>query len=191
MRRLAPVALLLLVASSAFAAAPKPGDAAPPLEPEDIKGRALAVPAPGHVMLLSFASRSTAEAAGELTRAVRVEHPELEILSFIDVSGFPGFMHGVIEGQVAKRHEAALEATRAAFARAGKTAPDDLDARIHIIPDFDATSCKTYGASDTGNQAAIVLIGADGLVKAIFAKTPSAAELRAAVAKETGSEAPR
>ena len=190
MRRFAPIVLLLLVASSVFAAAPKPGDAAPPLAPEDIKGRALAVPAPGHLMLLSFASRSTAEAAGEITRAMRVEHPELEILSFIDLSGFPGFTHGVIRGQVMERHEATLQATRAAFARAGKTAPDDLDARIHIIPDFDATGCKAYGASDTGSQAAIVLIGADGLVKAIFAKTPSPAEVRAALSRETGGEPP-
>jgi len=191
MRRFAPIALLLLVASSAFAAAPKPGDAAPPLAPRDIKGRALAVPAPGHLMLLSFASRSTAEAAGKITRAVRVEHPELEILSFIDLSRFPGFTHGVIEGQIMERHEATLNATRAAFARAGKTAPDDLDARIHIIPDFDATSFKAYGASDTGNQAAIALIGADGLVKAIFARTPSLAEVRAAVEEGIGREPPR
>jgi hypothetical protein len=52
MGMLAPVALLL-AASSAFAAAPRLGDAAPPLAPEDVKGRALAVPAPGHVMLLA------------------------------------------------------------------------------------------------------------------------------------------
>ena len=191
MRMLASVALLLLATSAAFAVAPKPGDPAPPLAAEDIKGRALAVPARGHVTLLSFASRSTAEAAGELTRAMRVEHPGLEIASFIDLSSFPGFMHGVVKGQIAERHEAALKTTRAAFAKAGKTAPDDLDARIHIIPDFDAKSCKTYGASDTGNQAVIVLIGADGLVKAIFAKTPSLAEVRATVAKETGGEPPR
>jgi len=191
MRMLAPAALLLLAASSAFAASPKPGDAAPSLAPEDIKGRALTVPAPGHVTLLSFASRSTAEAAGEITRAMRVEHPGLEILAFIDVSGFPGFMHGVVKGRIAERQEAALKATRAAFAKAGKTAPDDLDARIHIIPDFDAKSFETYGASDTRNQAVIVLIGADGRVKAIFAKTPSLAEVRAAVARETGGQPQR
>jgi len=191
MRKLALVAWLLLAASPAVAPAPKAGDAAPPLALADIKGRALTVPAPGRVMLLSFASRSTAEAAGELTRAARVEHPELEIVAFIDLSAFPGFMHGVIRGQVADRHESALKATRAAFAKAGETAPDDLDARIHIVPDFDATSCKAYGASDTGKHAAIVVIGADGRIKASFASTPSHAELSAAVAKEIDGEPAR
>lgn len=187
---LAPVALLLLAASSAFAAPPKPGDVAPPLAPEDIKGRALAVPAPGRVMLLSFASPSSGEAVGEIARALRVEDPELEILSFIDLSGFPGFMHGVVRRRIAKRQAGAVEATRAAFARAGKTAPDDLDARIHIVPDFDATACKAYGASDDGNQPVIVLIGADGRIKAIFAN-PALAEVKAAIANEKGTDPPR
>jgi hypothetical protein len=117
---------------------------------------------------------------------MRVEHPELEILSFIDLSGYPGFMHGVVRRQIAKRQEGAVEATRAAFLRAGKTAPDDLDARIHIIPDFAAQSCKTYGASDDRHQSRLVLIGADGRIEAVFAN-PSLADVRAAVAKEAGT----
>jgi hypothetical protein len=189
-RTLAPIALLL-AASSAFAAAPKSGDASPPLAPKDVKGRVLAVPAPGHLMMLSFATQSTAEAVGEIARAIRVEHPGLEILSFIDLSGLPGFMHEVVREQIAARQDGAVKATRAAFAKAGKTAPDDLDARIHIIPDFDANGCKAFGASDAGNQSEIVLIGTDGLVKAIFRETPSLAEVEAAVAKEIGGEQPR
>jgi len=183
--------LLLLTSSSASAAGLKPGDASPPLSPEDVKGRVLAVPAPGHVMLLSFASQSTAEAAGEITRAIRVEYPALEILSFIDLSSLPGFMHEVARGRITERQEGAVKATRVAFAKAGKTAPDDLDARIHVIPDFDAKGCEAFGASDTRDQPVIVLIGTDGLVKAIFPKTPSLAEVEAAVAKETGGESPR
>jgi hypothetical protein len=120
---------------------------------------------------------------------MRVEHPGLEILSFIDLSGYPGFMHGVVRRRIAKRQAGAVEATRAAFARAGKTAPDDLDARIHIIPDLDAKSCKAYGASNDGNQPAIVLIGADGRIKAIFAN-PALAEVKAAIANEKGTDPP-
>jgi hypothetical protein len=187
---LAPIAWLLLAASSALAVSPKPGDVAPPLAPQDIKGRALAVPAPGRVMLLSFASPSSGEAVGEIARALRVEHPELEILSFIDLSGFPGFMHGVVRRRIAKRQAGAVEATRAAFARAGRTAPDDLDARIHIIPDFDGQSCKIYGASDDRNQPRLVLIGADGRIEAIFAN-PSLADVRAEVTREMSSDPPR
>jgi len=190
-RTLAPVAVLLLTASSAFAAALGPGDASPPLAPTDVKGRVLSVPAPGHAMLLSFASRSTAEAVGEIARAIRVEHPGLEILSFIDLSGLPGFMHEIVREQIAERQDGAVKATRAAFARAGKTAPVDLDARIHIIADFDAEGCKTFGASDAGGLPVIVLIGTDGLVKAIFRETSSLAEIESAVAKETGGEPSR
>jgi len=182
---------VLLAASSTFGAALVPGDEAPPLTPRDIKGRALAVPHPGHAMLLSFASQSTGSAAGEITRAIRLEHPELEILSFIDLSSFPGFARGIVRGRIEKRHEEAVVDTKAAFAKAGKTAPADLDAQIHIVPDFDAESCKAYGASDPGDQPVIVLIGADGRIEATFTKPPSLDELKAAVARETGSGPPR
>jgi hypothetical protein len=190
MRMLAPVLCALLVAGAALAAPPEPGDAAAPLAPEDAAGRALAVPAPGHVMLLSFASPSTGEAAGEIARAIRVEHPALEILSFIDLSSFPRLLRSFARREIVKRQESAVKATRAAFARAGKTAPDDLAARIHVIPDFDAESGKAYGVGETGNRPVMVLIGADGLVKAIF-ESPSFAEVEAAVAREAGSQPPR
>jgi hypothetical protein len=182
---------VLLAASASIGAALEPGREAPPLTPRDIKGRVLAVPHPGHVMLLSFASQSTGNAAGEIMRAIRLEHPELEILSFIDLSSFPGFARGIVRGRIEKRHDEAVASTRAAFARAGKTAPDDLDARIHIVPDFDAESCQAYGASDPGNQPVIVLIGADGRVVATFAGAPSLDEVKAAVARETRFEPPR
>jgi hypothetical protein len=128
---------------------------------------------------------------GEIARALRVEHPELEILSFIDLSAYPGFTHGVVRRRIEKHQAGAVEATRAAFARAGKTAPDDLDARIHIIPDFDAKGFEAYGASGDANQPMIVLIGADGRIRASFARTPSLAEVRAAVAREWGGAASR
>ena len=191
MRVLTLVALLLLVAASASVAAPGPGDTAISLAPVDIRGRALVVPAPGHVLLLSFASRSTGEAAGQLARAMRVAHPELVILSFIDLSSFPGFMRGFARRQIEKRQESALKATRAAFAEAGKPAPADLDARIHIIPDWDGKSCQTYGAIDTETQPRFVTIGADGRIGAVFAETPSLPELEAALAKALGTTPPR
>ena len=185
------VALLVFAVTSAFAAEPRAGDAAPVLAVEDVRGRELAAPVPGHVTLLSFASTSTGEAVGEIARALRVEHPELEILSFIDVSGYPGFTRGVVRRQIEKRQAAAVEATRTAFVRAGKTPPDDLDARIHIIPDFDARYFAVYGASGDTNQPRMVLIGGDGRIRATFAKTPLLADVKAAVANETGGDPPR
>lgn len=182
------VALLVFAATPAFAAAPKVGDPAPKLDVKDVKDRALVVPDTGNVMILSFASKSTGETAGDLTRVIRVLHPDIKILSFIDFSGFPGFLHGTVKGKVLARQPGAVKEGQDAFAKAGKTAPDDLDARIHIIPDFDASSCKAYGATDTGHQAEIVLIGADGTVKAVFEKTPKIEDLKAAVEKEFGGK---
>jgi hypothetical protein len=137
-------------------------------------------------MLLSFASDSTGEAVGEITRAIRVEHPQLEILALIDLSRFPGFARGFVAREIAKRHDAAVERTREAFVRAGKPAPDDLDARIHTVPDFEAKACERYGAGDAGSQPRIVLVGAEGRVAAVFTRTPMLAEVEAAVARTLG-----
>lgn len=190
MRILPPLAVLLVVASAAFAAPPGPGDAAVPLAPEDALGRGLVVPAPGQVTLLSFASPATGEAAGEIARAIRVEHPTLEIFSFIDLSSYSRLVRGFVRREIAKRQAGAVEAARAAFAKAGKTAPPDLAARVHVIPDFDAEGCKAYGVGDTGKQPVMVLIGAEGRVEAIFA-SPSLAEVAAAVAREVVRQPPR
>jgi hypothetical protein len=188
-RLLAPLASLLLLAAPA--AALEAGDAAPALAARDVRGRPVAVPAPGRVTLLSFASPSTGEAAGEITRAVRVEHPELEIVSFIDLSGFPGFAHDFVAREMEQRHEDAVRKTQAAFARAGKRAPEDLDARIHIVPDFEAKICDQYGARDPGKRPLLVVIGADGRVAAVFAEAPALAGVEAAVARALGPGPPR
>jgi hypothetical protein len=188
-RRLAPLACLLLLASPA--AALEAGEAAPALAATDVRGRALAVPVRGRVTLLSFASPSTGEAAGDITRAVRVEHPELEIVSFIDLSGFPAFAHGFLAREMEQHHQDAVRETQAAFARAGKRAPEDLDAHIHIVPDFEAKSCERYGASDLRRRPLLVVVGADGRVAAVFDEALALAGVRAAVAAALGPGAPR
>jgi hypothetical protein len=64
---LAPVAaLVLLAACPPPATALEAGDAAPALAAKDVRGRALAVPASGRVLLLSFASPADGEAVGEI-----------------------------------------------------------------------------------------------------------------------------
>lgn len=177
-----------LSAHAALAAAPVAGDAAPAINEHDVKGHAVTVPDTGKVMVLSFASKSTGEKAGDVTREIRVAHPDVVILSFIDLSGFPGFMRGIVKGKVSARQDDAVKEGKDAFKKAGKEAPADLDQRIHLVPDWDAGNCKKYGATDTGNQAVIAVIGADGKVKAIFDKTPSLADVQAAVEKELGAK---
>ncbi len=186
--RIVLLLFFLLVPPAVFAASPNPGDAAPSFSPTDVKDRTLSLPEAGHVMVLSFASKSTGESAGDLTRAIRVLHPEVRIFSFIDLSDFPGFMQVIVKSWMKARQEGAVKSARAAFIKVGRTPPDDLDSQIHIIPDFDASFCKAYGATDTEHQAHIVVVGADGKVKAVFAKTPSLDDLKAAVEKAVGAK---
>lgn len=167
--------------AASAATGPAVGDAAPKLDVKDIRDRALAIPEPGRVMVLSFASKSTGEAAGDVTREIRVDYPDAPVLSFIDLSGFPGFLRGMIRKKILARQDGAVKDAKAAFTKAGKTPPTDVDALIHIIPDFDESSCKAYGAMDTGHTAKFVVIGADGRVAAVFEKTPKIDEVRAAV----------
>lgn len=187
MRVLAAFAWPLLVASAALAAPLGPGDAAPPLAAEDALGRALAVPVAGRLTLLSFASASTGQAAGEIARAIRVEHPELEIVSFIDLSSYPRLARGFVRREIKQRQESAVKETEAAFARAGRTAPADLATRVHVIPDFEAEGCKAYGVCDTVRQPVMVLVGADGRVRSLF-EEPSLVEVLTAVAREVGCQ---
>ena len=175
------VAVLLLLASAALAEPPGPGERAVPLAPTDAEGRALSVPAPGRVTLLSFASPSNGESAGEIARAIRVAHPGIEIVSFIDLSGYPRLAHGLVRREMERRQRSAVLATQEAFRRAGKAAPPDLAERVHVIPDFEAATFASYGAGDTGKRPLMLVIGADGVVKGRF-EAPSLDAVEAAVA---------
>lgn len=180
-----PLAALLLLATAAHAAPPAPGERAAPLAATDALGRELAVPVPGRLVLLSFASPSTGEAAGEIARALRVAHPDLEILSFIDLSSYPRLMRSFVQREIVKRQRGGVEQTRAAFAAAGKVAPEDLEQRVHVIPDFEAESCRRYGAGEGGRLPLMVLVGADGLVKATL-EAPTLVAVRDAVTRVAG-----
>ena len=176
-------AALLLVAPAALAAAPAVGDSAPPISVKDIKGRAVTVPLPGTVSIVSFASKATGEKGGDLTRAVRLDHPDLNFVSIVDVSGYPGILHGIVKSKLSSRHDDGVKEDAAAFTKAGKPVPAKLDEQLHLVPDWDAKACKAYGATDTGKQAAIAVIGADGKIAALFLQTPKVDDVKAAVEK--------
>jgi len=171
-------ALLLLLAALAV------GDTAPALSTKDIKGRDVALPAPGQVVLLTFASKATGETAGDISKQIRVAHPEVAIYTVIDVSSYPRLLRGMVRSKIGSRHEDALKDDTALFQKAGKPVPPDLDQRIHLIPDFDASICKSFGMNDTGHQAGMAVVGKDGKVKALFVTTPTVEAVKAAVEKE-------
>ncbi len=184
MFRSALVAALLLASPNLFAAGPAVGDAAPAVTTKDIKGREVVVPAPGKVMVLALVAKATGEKAGEVTKEVRVAHPDVEVVTFIDASGFPGFLGGMVKSKISGRHDQAVKDNNEAFKKAGKTPPEDMDKRVHLVPVMDGKIVQNqYGAKDTDKQAHFVVVGADGKIAATFDKTPTAADVNAALDK--------
>jgi hypothetical protein len=82
-----------------------------------------------------------------------------------------------------RRQRNELKEARKAFARAGKSIPEDLADHDHVVPDFSAESFARYGVSEAAEQGAMILIGPDGVVKA-FVEKPSVAALSPVIAAE-------
>jgi hypothetical protein len=156
---------------------------APRMAVTDHKERELEVPVQGRVTVLSFASRSTADRGSERCREVRVAHPDIEIVEFMNASAVPGILSNKVKGKLAERHESIASDTTRAFAAANKPLPADLDERIHIVPDWTGDAFKAYGATNTDNEVQIAVIDGDGAIVSFFTTTPTAAELDAAVAR--------
>jgi hypothetical protein len=147
-----PIAALLLLAAAAAAGPPDPGQRARALRATDVLGREITVPIPGRLTLLAFASFSNGEAVGAISRELRVDHPEIENLSFLDLSGVPRVARGLMRQAIVMRQAGAVKETREAFVRAGKVPPTDLDERAYVIPDFEAEHFATYGVLDTDTR---------------------------------------
>jgi len=166
---------------------PAPATSERPLAPrmavKDHKARELELPVRGRVTVLSFASRSTADRGSERCREVRVAHPDVELVEFMNTSGVPGFVASKVKSKLADRHESIASATTKAFAAANKTPPADLDERIHIVPDWSGDAFKAYGATNTDNEVQIAVIDGGGAIVSFFTSTPTAEELNAAVAR--------
>lgn len=176
------LSLFLLCGASGTAWAQK----APAFVATDAHKREVTVPPPGKALVLTFASKSTGEQAGNLLRAVRVAHPEVETLSVLDFSSYPRILRGTISKKVATRQTESVAASEAAYRAAGKTPPADLAARIHLAPDFEGNWCKLYGATGLGNTVVAVVIDKGGAIRARFSKTPTTEQLLAAVAQVAG-----
>ena len=184
-----PIAALLLLAAAAAAGPPDPGQRARALRATDALGREIAVPIPGRLTLLAFASYSNGEAVGAISRELRVDHPEIENLSFLDLSGVPRVARGLMRQAIVMRQAGAVEEMREAFARAGKVPPNDLDERAYVIPDFEAEHFAAYGVLDTDTRPRMLLIGPDGVVKAVF-EAHSLEAARSAVDRALAPETP-
>src|SRR4051794_26349317 len=99
--------MFALVVAALLLASPKIGDPAPAVSVNDVKGRAVSVPEAGKPMVLAFVAKPTGEKAAAVTKEVRLAHPEASVITFIDVSGYPGFLKGMVKGKIKDRHEEA------------------------------------------------------------------------------------
>jgi hypothetical protein len=156
---------------------------APRMAVQDHQERALELPVRGRVTLLSFASRSTVDRASQLCRDVRVAHPEIEIVEFLDASSVPGFMASKVKSKLADRHQSIVADTRQAFAAARATPPPDLEDRIHLVADWSGDAFEAYGAHATDHEVQIAVLDREGGLVSFFATTPTPAELAAAVVR--------
>lgn len=156
---------------------------APRMAVTDHKERALELPVRGQVNVLSFASRSTADRGSERCREVRVAHPDVEIVEFMNASSVPGILANKVKGKLAARHETLVGDTTQAFAAAHKPPPSDLHERIHIVADWSGDAFNAYGATNTDDELQVAVIDRDGVIVSFFTTTPTAAELDAAVTR--------
>lgn len=164
---------------------------APRMSVKDHKDRDLELPVPGRVTVLSFASRQTADRGSERCREVRVAHPDIEIVELMNVSSAPSFMANKVKGKLAERHDTIVADTTRAFSAAQKAAPANLEARIHIIADWNGDAFKAYGATNTEAELQMAVIDGDGGIVEFFATTPMAADLSAAVVRANTAGTPR
>ncbi len=171
-------------ASTASAAPGRP--LAPRMTVKDHKERELELPVRGRVTVLSFASRSTADRASERCREVRVTHPDVEIIEFMNASSVPGILAGKVKGKLADRHEKIVADSTQAFAAAHKSPPADLHDRIHIVADWTGDAFKAYGATNTDNEVQLAVIDGDGRIVSFFTATPSTADVAAGIARANG-----
>jgi hypothetical protein len=184
-----PGAAVKIHAAGTPATIPTHRPLAPRMSARDHKNRELELPVPGRVTVLSFASHQTADRGSERCRAVRVTHPDVEVIEVMNVSMAPAFLASKVKGKLAERHETIMADTTRAFADAHEPAPADLDARIHIIPDWTGDAFRAFGATNTDREVEIAVIDGEGGLVEFFTTTPTAAALDAAVERASASRA--
>lgn len=102
--------------------------------------------------ILIFHGQDTADAALEVNKAVRREHPSADdvfIASVIDLRSFPSMFHGMVEPALEKAY----------FNAAGKV-PEGSDPKdlVVLLPDWDGAVHDAVGVKDSTRDAALVLV---------------------------------
>ena len=147
-----------------LAAALAIGDPAPKLVTQDVKGRAIEAPAPGHPLLLCFVGRTTADGAAKVSGVLHPRHPDLAIVNVIDLTAIPSLLRGFAKSKVEAKHAEAVRSAADSWRAAGKAPPDDLDLQVHLVPDFTGSLLQSWGVKGATKKATLFLVGADGII---------------------------
>ncbi|MEI8084093.1 MAG: hypothetical protein WCI74_19820 [Actinomycetes bacterium] len=123
-------------------------------------GRSIDPRSTGETTVLLFHSSDTAEAAQDVNKAVRAD-PKYQdsaavlVASVVDLSSVPRLVRKVAE-----------RAIRGAYDKAAKALPAGVSPEqyIVILPDWDGSVTKSFGLSNTGKTAALVVLNPQGTV---------------------------
>jgi hypothetical protein len=112
----------------------------------EVNFRQLGVPA-----ILVFHGQDTSDAALEVNKAVRKQHPavdEVFIASVIDLRSFPSMFRGMVQPVLEK-----------AYHNAAGRLPDEADAvdLVVLLPDWDGSVHDTAGVKGSTEQAAVIV----------------------------------
>ena len=131
--------------------------------------------------ILVFHGQDTADAALEVNKAVRREHPgagEILFASVIDLRSFPAMFHGMVKPALEKAY----------FNAAGKV-PEGADPAdlVVLLPDWDGAVHEAVGVRDSTTEAAIVLVDSQARIRRIEQGAPLADKAMAGLADLLGS----
>lgn len=142
---------------------------APDFNLEDTRGqmRTLAEQK-GRVVVLIFANQATQEASGKAASGLGkqlLQHPNAAMMTIV---GVPKMFKMMAKGVLKGAQDKALDGARKRFEKEGQTAPADLDQRVLILPDWDATVVKSYGFDTKAKEVHLAVVAPDGSLAGTF-----------------------
>lgn len=138
---------------------------APDFTLEDTRGNSVSLgDHRGRLVVLLFASQATQEASAKAASGLGkrlLDSPQVDMFTIVSV---PRMFKAMAMGLLKGAQEKALSSARRRFEKEGRTAPDDLEKRIFILPDWDGSVVKKYGFDAKAKRVHVALVAPDGTV---------------------------
>lgn len=120
----------------------------------------------GQRVVVTFGGRESAEQIKSGIAALRASFlPDaLPILGISDLRAAPRPARILVKSQLKKAYEEAVQANAADLRRAGREAPSDPSQDVLMLMDWSGEVVDDFGVVDVDQEAAAVLVAADGSV---------------------------